>query len=370
MVESHPPRKIVVAHVILSLEIGGMEQVVVDLVKAMDRTKFEPVIICFMRLGPLGEELKALGFSVYLLPPLTPIISFLYPAPLVKILKQVGADVVHVHSGCWFKGVVGARLCGVKRVIYTLHGATYGRRFVETLLERIAASLTSRIITVSDDLSLQLKEAGHLPMEKVAVIINGIDTERFALVTGHPVSGRVRIGIIARLDPVKDLETLLRALRLLIDMGGRADLDIVGDGPERERLEALSAELGLGSHVTFHGFQRDTPQRLAKIDIFVLSSLREGTSISILEAMAAGKPIVATAVGGNPALVEDEVNGLLVPPSDPAALAQALKRLIEDEGLRVQMGQANRHKARQKFGLTAMTRQYERLYVGQGYRNT
>ena len=362
MVDSRPPKKIVVAHVILSLEIGGMEQVVVDLVKAIDRGRFEPVVVCLMRLGPLGEELKALGVSIHLLPSMTPIVSFLYPAPLVKILRQVSAEVVHVHSGCWFKGVVGARLCGVKRVIYTLHGATYGRTVVETLLERIAATFTSRIVTVSDDLALQLKEAGHLPMEKVSVIINGIDTERFASVTGNPVSGRVRIGIIARLDPVKDLGTLLRALQLLFDMGVSADLAIVGDGPERERLEALSAELGLGSHVTFHGFQRDTLQRLAEIDIFALSSLREGTSISILEAMAAGRPIVATAVGGNPALIADGVNGLLVPPSDPIAFSQALLKLINHQELRTQMSENNRLKSQQKFSLGAMKEKYEELY--------
>ena len=361
MISPHP-KKIVVAHVILSLEIGGMEQVVVDLVKAIDRGRFEPVVICLMRLGPLGEELRALGLSVHLLPPLTPIVSFLYPAPLVKILRQVGAEVVHVHSGCWIKGVVGARLCGVKRVIYTLHGATYGRICTQKLMERVAAALTDQIVTVSSDLKGQLDAAGHMPMAKVAVIINGIDTERFRSLPlpapGHPL----RIGVIARFEPVKDLGTLLRAMKILQNEGLFPALDLIGDGSERGALEGLATELGLTNQVSFHGFQRETLQYLAAIEIFANTSLSEGTSISILEAMAAGKPVVATAVGGNPALIAEGVNGLLVPPCDPAALAQALKRLIGDESLRRQIGMVNREKARNEFGLAAMTRQYAGLY--------
>lgn len=362
MLDPNPRKRMIVVHVILSLEIGGMEQVVVDLVKSMDRSRFEPVVVCVQRLGPLADELKALGVPVLLLPPMTPVVSFLYPAPLVKALRQAGAEVVHVHSGCWFKGVVGARLCGVKRVIYTLHGATYGRTRLQKLMERVSASLTDKIMTVSHDLKSQLDAAGHIPMGKVSVAINGIDTQKFRSVPMQSTGDSLRIGVIARFEPVKDLGTLLRAMRILKDEGLLPALDLIGDGSERGALELFSAELGLTDQVCFHGFQRETPKYLAAIDIFALSSISEGTSISILEAMAAGKPIVATAVGGNPALVEDGVNGLLVPPGDPTALAQALKRLIVDESLRLQIGTVNREKARLEFGLSAMTRQYERLY--------
>lgn len=355
-------KKIVVVHVILSLEIGGMEQVVVDLIKTIDRSRFDPVVLCVLKLGPLADELKNLGIPVILTAPMVPIWSFLYPGPLVSALRRVGAEVVHVHSGCWFKGAWGARLGGAKKVIYTLHGATYGRTFIPKLLERVAALLTNKIITVSENLAEQLLVSGHLPMDKVAVIINGIQTARFRSIPLSPQRDSVRIGVIARFEPVKDLGTLLRAMKILHDEGVRATLELIGDGSEKESLERLTVELGLGEVVRFPGFQRDTPQRLAQIDIFALSSLTEGTSISILEAMAAGKAIVATAVGGNPALVEEGVNGLLVPASDPAALAQALKRLIGDEPLRVKMGVVNKERAQSQYDVQVMTRKYEELY--------
>jgi L-malate glycosyltransferase len=355
-------KKTIVLHIILSLEIGGMEQVVVDLVKALDRSKFEPVIVCMQRLGPLAGELRAMGVAVMELPPMIPVLSFLYPAALVKAIRGADADVIHVHSGCWFKGALAARICGAKKILYTLHGATYARTWFLKLLEHISARYTSRIVVVSDDLVGQLRNAGHIPMEKVSVIINGIDMERYSAIPARTTAGPVRIGVIARLDKVKDLGTLLRSIRILIDEGADITLDLIGDGSERAYLEQLAVELGITDRVLFTGFQRDIPQRLAGFDIFALSSISEGTSISILEAMAAGKPIVATAVGGNPALVTDGENGFLVPASNPQAMAQALMRLICDEGLRVRMGELNRLKANREYGLKSMMLQYEKLY--------
>jgi len=123
-------------------------------------------------------------------------------------------------------------------------------------------------------------------------------------------------------------------------------------------------ELGLSSVVTFHGFRRDIPEVLRDIDIFALSSLSEGTSITLLEAMASGKPVVVTDVGGNPAIVEQGVNGFLVPPAEPDALAQALLKLAEDSELRHSMAAANINKVTERYSIQAMTRQYEILYRG------
>lgn len=354
--------KTVVLHVILSLVIGGMEQVVVDLVKATDRSRFEPIIVCVQELGRLAGELSETGIQVIELPQMIPGFSFLYPSALVKVIRQTGPDVVHVHSGCWFKGALAARICGVKNVIYTLHGASYARTRFGQLLERIAARFTSGIVVVSEDLVEQLRGAGHIPMDKVSVVINGIDTEKFASIPLHKSAGTTRIGTIARFAPVKDLSTLLCAFRIVLNNGADATLALIGNGPEWDHLTQLAAELHMTDRVQFPGFQRDTPHRLAEMDIFALSSLSEGTSISILEAMASGKPIVATAVGGNPVLVVDGINGFLVPSSDPPALARALLRLIADEELQVHMGKVNRLKAQREFGLGTMIIKYEKLY--------
>jgi glycosyltransferase involved in cell wall biosynthesis len=355
--------KIVVAHIILSLEIGGMEQVVVDLVKAMDRSRFEPVVVCIQKLGPLADELKALGVAVMEVPPMVPVLSLLYPTALIKVIRSTGTEVIHVHSGCWFKGVMAARICGAKNIIYTLHGATYARTLVLKFMERIAARLTSAIIAVSDDLAGQLRNAGHIPMEKVSVIINGIDTDKFSAVQTRANGGPVHIGTIARLEEVKDIGTLLRAFRILIDAGVEAVLDIAGDGSERETLQQLASELGIREKVNFLGFRRDTPQLLAAMDIFALSSLSEGTSISMIEAMAAGKPVVATRVGGNTALIEEGVNGFLVNAKDHEALAAALIHLVQDKSLVDRMGHESRRRALSLFSAKVMTKRYEKLYT-------
>ena len=139
-------------------------------------------------------------------------------------------------------------------------------------------------------------------------------------------------------------------------------LVVVGDGPERAALEGLVAGLGLGGMVQFHGFRRDIPAVLSDIDIFALSSLSEGTSITLLEAMAAGKPVVVTDVGGNPAIVTDRLNGFLVPPRNPAELAIALCSLVADPVLRDRMGEANTALVAQRYGVATMVEQYQRLY--------
>ncbi|NVN97971.1 MAG: glycosyltransferase [Geobacteraceae bacterium] len=372
MTDSLAGNRRVVLHLILSLEIGGMEQVVVDLVKAIDRSRFVPKVLCLQSLGPLGEELRRAGIEVILLPSMMPLFSFIYPGGLVTAIRCAKADVVHVHSGCWFKGAVAARYAGVKSVVYTLHGATYAKAGVLKLLEQIAAWLTDYIVTVSGDLATQLGNAGHVPMDKVSVIINGIDTERFLIKPEKQVppatplqrgeSAPIRLGIVARLEPVKSHETLLHAVRQLVDAGADILLEIIGDGSRRLQLETLTQSLGISDRVIFSGAVRDIPQRLVALDIFVLCSLSEGTSVSILEAMAAAKPVVATNVGGNPALITEDENGFLVPSDDPQALATAINRLVSDKALRLTMGEKNRIKVEEKFGKCSMARQYEGLY--------
>lgn len=354
--------QITVLHVILSLEIGGMEQVVADLVQALDRQRFRPVVACLEALGPIAEEIKAKGIEVIRLPAMVPVLSFLYPAPLIRVIRESGAAVIHVHSGCWYKTAVAGRLAGVKNIIYTEHGRTFPDHRAIILMDRIFSRITAKVVAVSEELAAYLREVVRIPADKISVILNGIDLNRFP-VTGNGPPGRVIIGVIARLAPVKDLATLLRAMRTVLRECPGAVLQVIGDGPERDRLELLAAELGVSDGVRFFGFRRDVPEILAGFDIFTLSSLSEGTSVTILEAMAAGKPVVATRVGGNPAIIEEGVNGFLVPVSDPAELALALLRLIHDEALRRSMGTANRAKAAREFGIRAATARYERLYL-------
>lgn len=355
-------RKIRVLFVLLSLEIGGMEQVVADLIRSLDGESFEPIIACLESKGPIAVELEREGVRVMQLPRMVPIASFLYPTELVRSIREERADVVHVHSGCWHKAALAARIAGVKNVIYTEHGRIFPDSRTVMFLDRLYSPLTRHVVAVSKDLAQYMAREVGIAAGKISVIINGIDEGRFPSGKGDCTERPVRIGIIARLAPVKNIEMLLRAMAEVRTGKCEALLAVVGDGPERGRLEALATELGLGETVEFHGFRRDIPSVLRDIDIFALSSRSEGTSITLLEAMAAGKPVVVTNVGGNTDIVRDRVNGFVVPSGDATAMAKALLALVENPRLRLEMGAANVARVSERYSIRAMTRRYEDLY--------
>jgi glycosyltransferase involved in cell wall biosynthesis len=202
-----------------------------------------------------------------------------------------------------------------------------------------------------------------MPREKIIVVRNGIKVGDFLSPAPEVQRKDVVIGIIARLVPVKDIPTLLHAMHRVIQAESNVRLEVVGDGPERAALEALSTKLGLQNHVSFLGFRRDIPPLLARFDIFVLSSLSEGTSVTLLEAMAAGKPVVVTGVGGNVSLVEHNRNGFVISPRRPDELADALLLLLNNPALRRRMGEENRRKALEEFTVGTMVSRYEELYL-------
>lgn len=358
-------KKIHVLHILLSLEIGGMEQVVADLITSLDHEKFTPVVACIESLGPIATELLTQGITVIQVDRMTPILSFVYPDKLIKLIRDYHIDVVHVHSGCWHKAALAARLCGVRNVIYTEHGRIFPDSKAVMFLDRLYSPLTRHVVTVSDSLAEYMCSAVGIPANKISVIINGINVERFRIARCFSSLGdSLRIGIIARLAPVKDIATLVQAMAIVYKRNPRLVLSVVGDGPERNSLESLVKELGLTSVITFTGFRRDIPEVLKEIDIFVLSSLSEGTSITLLEAMASGKPVVVTNVGGNPAIVEQGVNGFLVSAGEADSLAQALLKLADDSELHQPMATANINKVTEHYSIQSMTRQYEALYRG------
>jgi glycosyltransferase involved in cell wall biosynthesis len=253
-------------------------------------------------------------------------------------------------------------LAGVKTIIYTDHGRSFPDSWKTILLDRIYSRITHHVVAVSGQLAEYLHTVVRLDRRKIRVIINGIDTRSFVPLTSgvfHPVR---RIGIIARLVPVKDVATLLRAFKLVREKFPGIRLDVVGDGPERGSLEILAEELSISSSVMFHGFRRDIAAVLQEIDIFVLSSRSEGTSITLLEAMAAGKPVVVTNVGGSSAVVENGVNGFLVPSQNVEYMAAALHQLVNDDDLRNKMSMNNIASVDRQYSIRSMVRSYEKLY--------
>ena len=347
-------------------EVGGAQSYVAALLPVLSE-RFD-VTVAAHGAGPVREAAEALGLRFVALRhvrrPISPWRDALALAELVRLLRRERPDVLHASSSkAGVLGRVAAWATGVPIRIFTVHGWAFAARSgASSAVYRWADRLVSRLTTVTICVS-ELERATGLAArtcraDRTVVIPNAVD------VRGTPrarVDGpRPRLIAVGRLRPPKDFGTLLRALASLPADG--FDAAIVGDGPERPALERELGELGLRERVSLEGERRDVPSLLAGSDVFVLSSHSEGLPVSVLEAMAAGLPVVASAVGGVAELVLDGETGLLVPPADQAALAAALWRLVADAGLRRRLGDAGRARAETLFDLDAFRRAHVELY--------
>jgi len=288
---------------------------------------------------------------------------------------------VHGHNwGGLVDTVLAAKLTRLKAVLHTQHGMDYGftdapdhlRSRLRTLAKTIACRGISRIATVSEEVAQMVTREWGMPAARVSVVHNGVRVP--PLDQGHEMRAHWRrelsigddevlIGTVATFRPVKDLHTLLEATACVVKVKPEARLVLFGDGPLRADLTATIERLGLGSVVRLPGWRRDATQLLPAMDVFVLSSVSEGISLALLEAMAAGVPVVATRVGGNVEVLNDPCTGLLVPPRSPADLADAILRLIDDPVQRRQLSAGGRRRVEAAFSLKRMVNEYERLYT-------
>lgn len=347
-----------VVHVAPGFGIGGLERMLVDFARRVDGRRFEQSFVAIGADGPIGAELAAMSRSVTALAKA----GGFEPAlvlRLARLLRERGADVVHTHNAAGlFYGAPAARLAGVKRIIHTRHGVEpISGRAMQAL--RAMSFLADRIVCVSAD-NADLARREGFPPEKLATLLNGVDLDRFPC--RGPAPGR-RALLVARLSPEKDIATLLRAAALLRDRGRPVALDIVGGGACLGELVALRDELRLAPVVSFLGPRDDVRDALAKASLFVLPSTTEGVSLTLLEAMASGLPAVATAVGGNVEVVVDRETGLLVPPSRPDALADAIDAVLSDAERARLMGLAGRRRVEERFDLGRTIAAYEALYA-------
>jgi glycosyltransferase involved in cell wall biosynthesis len=249
-------------------------------------------------------------------------------------------------------------------VINTKHGRNYPHIRKWVLANRLAAWLSSKVVAVSQNAADVALQTEKVPHRKVEVIRNGIDLERFPLARRPRRELQRRAVHVARISYAsKDQRTLMSAVRIVADKQPDFVLDIVGDGPDRPDLEAMCDELGLRAHVNFLGFRDDVQHFLSRAEFFVLSSVTEGVSITLLEAAASGLPIVATNVGGNPEVTVHGETGLLVPPRSPEALAAAMLEMLKDSNRARRMGIAGRRRVEEDFDLSRSVARYEELYL-------
>jgi glycosyltransferase involved in cell wall biosynthesis len=345
-----------VGHVTLGLEVGGQEKLLVEFARHACREQFELFFVSLGSRGPLAADIEACGWLVAALNEpdgLRPRIIL----RLAQLFRRWRLDVVHTHDDRpLLYGSVAALLARVPRRVHTKHyGQVQHITRRQTALARLAARLTDAFVCVSQDGASQTLHRG-VGRGKVQTIWNGIDLSRFAY-TGPQPNGPVVT--VARLSAEKDVQTLIRAVAF---NGSRFHVEVAGDGPCRPGLERLIDELHLHQHVRLLGQVSDIPALLARASLFVLPSHTEGISLTILEAMARGLPVIAARVGGNPEVVVDGETGLLVPPGDPAKLACAIAALQRNPALRSRMGQAGRRRAEQCFDVRRMVARYEALY--------
>jgi len=371
-----------VVHVIHRLGTGGMENGLVNLINRMPPERYAHAVVCLTDAGPFAERIK---------PQDVPIAELHHPGGhsfrlygrLWRVLRGLRPSLVHTRNLAALEGQFSAALLpGVARVhgehgrdVFDLHGSS--RKY--NLLRRAVRPLVDRYIAVSRDLQHWLVRDLGVREHRVVQIYNGVDAVDFQAVAASRVAARrdlllpgfapedaLVIGTVGRLAEVKDQLTLIQAFAMLCRrMQGQCDrlrLVIVGEGPLRARLEEAINRTALGPQVWLAGERADVPAVLGGMDLFVLPSLGEGISNTVLEAMASGLPVVATRVGGNPELVDDRVTGALVRVSDPAAMADAMISYIADPKRRQSHGAAGRDKVVRQFRWDRCVQRYLDVY--------
>ncbi|WP_456432627.1 glycosyltransferase [Thermosulfuriphilus sp.] len=364
--------KAVVCHLVLSLEPGGTEHLVYKMCRDL-RRDHHVLVCCLDSLGYWGKRLREEGVAVYVLFR-SPGIDLSIPFALSRILRAHQVDILHTHQYTpFFYGALTRILIPGLKVLFLEHGRHWPEKesSLKNLFNRlILQPLASRIVAVSRETKERLIKYEGLSGRRIEVIYNGIEDipslepeERFKLrqSLGFGLEDQVVI-TVGRFDPIKNLPLLLEALALARSNGARLKGLLVGDGPMMADIKALRRRLGLEEALVLTGYRTDARRLLQAGDIFVLSSFSEGTSLALLEAMAAGLPCVVTEVGGNPEIVIDGRTGFVVPSGSVVRMAAALSLLAERKDIAQKMGRAARRRFEEGFTFEAMMDKYRRLY--------
>ena len=350
-----------------TLHVGGTEGQFVEVACGLDRSRWDIHLTCLNAVGPLRARIEASGMVVWSCGRG----SFKSPRfvlaawGLARYLRAHRIRLVHCfdfYSN--ILGVTAARIAGAPAVIASQRELGDLRTPLQRRFYRLSMRLADYVLVNAEAVAERLAHARVLGPERIVLIPNGVNTVRFSPQPIRPRhrAGHVMVGSLANLRAEKGLEHLVHAMVLVRDRYPQERLTIWGDGPLRADLTRLIDEVGLSGSAELRGATTEPETALQAMDIFALPSLSEACPNVLLEAMASGLPVVATRVGGNPALVEDEVTGLLVPPGDPDALAKAIIRLMEDPMLADRLGAAAREVVCARFGVNRMLARVQALY--------
>lgn len=359
-----------VAYLIDSVDgdVTGTERQLLAMIERIDRAHVVPQLIClresaWLRDRSIGCAVHHLGYHGFL--------HWTFPAVVRRLRRLVRAeriDIVQTYfEDAAVVGLLAARADQLPLLLTSRRDIGMGseRRWYHPILDRARVALDrslAGVVANCEAVARHVAREDGVPPQKLFVVRNGLDSVEASLGASQP-SPTFRIGMAASLRPIKRHDLLLDALARFQQQQPDLSFEarLWGDGPERARLEQRARQLAINDRIRFMGAVHDVPQRLRDVDVVVLCSDREGSSNAILEAMAAGKPVIATAVGGNPELVAADT-GLLIPPGDSTALSTALQRLALDRDLRCTLGSAARRRAEQEFSWPRSLAALETVY--------
>jgi len=360
-----------ILHLTYDMHIGGTEQVIKNLIGGSDPALFDMSIFCIEKpVGPFGQMLIENGTTITCHQRKDG-----FDLKLIKVIRQhikkCKIDILHCHQYTpWVYGALAATLTNVK-VIFTEHGrffpdsSSWKRRLVNPWLIKLTHSITA----ISKSTRQALVDFEYIPKQNIIVIYNGIQAvqanydqtqnlKKELAITGNTIV----LGTIARLDPIKNHKMMLKAFKQVLSTSPNTILIIVGDGEERNNLENLAAKLDLSNKVIFLGFKPKPENYLNLMDIFLLSSLSEGTSMTLLEAMSLSKPCIVTAAGGNPEIIVNGHNGLVTKNDEPDEFSSANLTLINDVAMRKTMAKNAGERFEMLYTENRMCEDYQLIY--------
>lgn len=365
----------VIAHIIYRLNVGGLENGLVNIINALPGDSYRHVVICLTRSSQFKDRIRKKNVEIYELEKRQGKDWFAY-VKLWRLLRKIRPRIVHTRNLAAIDCAIVAAFAGVPIRIHGEHGRDIGdlegksRKY--KILRRICAIFIQLFIPMSRDLNQWLINDIGISGVKIRHIYNGVDTSRFLPIGSGKDRGKAVskdhfvIGYVGRLEPVKNPLLLLQAFSIVqkkeSNDNKRLQLTVIGDGPLMQQLAEYVKNSHLEKQVSLLGNRDNIEQLLSDFDIFVLPSLAEGISNTILEAMACGLPVVATKVGGNYELVVNAETGYLVASNDPAALADAIQKYLDDPDLRIKQGRVARSRIEKYFSMDKMVEQYKEVY--------